>query len=218
MLQSFRALTLLVLFVFAGCAKPTIYTKAEFSDATKYHKTVAVLPFVVNIDSKNQSREFTIEVAKKAERDEAYLFQQQIYAQFLKQHAKGKYTVDFQDTELSNALLGKANINYDNIANYTKADIAKQLGVDAVISGTIKRSKPMSGAGAVVMGLLGGFWGSTNRVDVTLNIHDGKNSDLLWKYDHEASGSIGSSSEGLAKSLMQGISKDFPYKKDKDKP
>ncbi len=217
MIKVIRAVTFFAVFLFIGCVKPTIYTKPEFSNVTKSHKRVAVLPFIVTIDSKNQSKEFTIDVAKKAERDEAYMFQQQLYAQFLKQQSKGLYTVEFQDTDHSNTLLSKAGINYDNLSVYTKSDIARHLGVDAVISGTIRRSKPMSSAGAIVLGLLGGFWGSTNRVDVTLNLHDGSNNDLLWKYDHEASGSVGSSAEGLAKSLMTGISKDFPYKKEKKK-
>jgi TolB-like protein len=215
MVKMIRTVAFFAIFLFIGCVKPTIYTKPEFSDITKSHKKVAVLPFVVTIDSKNQSKEFTIDVARKAERDEAYMFQQQIYSQFLKQQSKGMYTVEFQDTDHSNTLLSKSGITYENLSNYTKSDIARYLGVDAVISGTIRRSKPMSSAGAIVLGLLGGFWGSTNRVDVTINLHDGSNGDLLWKYDHEASGSIGSSSEGLAKSLMKGISKDFPYKKQK---
>ena len=214
MLKYLRILSVLAVFVFAGCAEPTIYTKPEFSDVTKSHQKVAILPFIVTIDSKNQSKEFTLEVAKKSERDEAYLFQQQMYSRFLKQQAKGMYTVDFQDTEYSNTVLAKSGITYDNISTYTKSDIAKILGVDAVIYGTIKRSKPMSGAGAVVMAILIGVSGSTNRVDVTINLHDGMSNELLWKYDHEASGSLGSSPEGLAKSLMKGISKDFPYKKD----
>jgi hypothetical protein len=211
MLKYLRVLSFLALLVFAGCAEPTIYTKPEFSDVTKSHQKVAILPFTVNIDSKNQSKEFTVEMARKAEKDEGYLFQQQIYAQFLKQQSKGRYTVSFQDVEYTNAVLSKGSITYENMSTYKKSDLAKLLEVDAVISGTIKRSKPMSGAGVAVLGILTGFWGATNKVDVSLNVYDGKSDELLWKYDHETSGSIGSSPESLAKSLMKGISKDFPY-------
>lgn len=213
MLKYLRMLSFLAVFVFVGCAQPTIYTKPEFSNVTKSHKKVAIMPFTVTIDSKNQSKEFTVEMAKKAEKDEGYLFQQQIYAQFLKQHSKGRYTVDFQDVEFTNSLLNKSGISYDNFMSYTKSDLARILGVDAVISGTIKRSKPMSGTGAAVLGILVGYWGATNEVNVSLNLYDGNSSDLLWKYDHDAAGSVGSSPESLAKSLMKGISKDFPYKK-----
>jgi hypothetical protein len=215
MLKFLRMLSFLAVLVFVGCAEPTIYTKPEFSDVTKSHKKVAVLPFAVTIDSKNQSKDFTVEMARKAEKDEGYLFQQQIYTQFLKQQAKGRYTVEFQDVEYTNTVLNKRNITYDNVSTYTKSDLARMLEVDSVISGTIKRTKPMSGTGAAVLGLLVGYWGATNEVNVSLNLYDGKSNDLLWKYDHVASGSVGSSPEGLAKSLMKGISKDFPYQKDK---
>lgn len=216
MFKYLRIISFLAIFVFVGCASPTIYTKPEFSDVTKSHQKVAILPFTVNIDSKNQSKDFTIEMAKKAEKDEGYLFQQQIYAQFLKQQSKGRYTVNFQDVEYTNSRLYKSGITYENIVNYSKSDLARILEVDAIISGVIKRTKPMSGTGAAVLGILVGYWGATNKVDVSLNVYDGKSSDLLWKYDHEASGSLGSSPEGLAKSLMKGISKDFPYKKEKN--
>ncbi len=111
--------------------------------------------------------------------------------------------------------MAQYGITSDNISSYTKSDIAHKLGVDAVISGTIRRSKPMSSGSAIALGVLFGAWGSTNRVDITINLHDGSNNVLLWKYDHQASGTIGSSPEELAKSLMNSISKQFPYRKEK---
>jgi hypothetical protein len=211
----FKLLAVLTFVLFTACSTATIYTKPEFTNVTSTHKTVAILPFIVNIDSKHQSKEFTPEIAKKSERDEAYLFQQQIFSQFLKRQSQGKYTVEFQDTDQTNTLLSQSGITYDNISSYTKSDIAHKLGVDAVISGTIRRSKPMSSGSAIALGVLFGAWGSTNRVDITINLHNGTNSDLLWKYDHQASGSIGSSPEELAKSLMNSISKKFPYRIEK---
>lgn len=213
MLSAFRSVFVVAILLLVGCSNPTIYTKGDFSQATSSHKTVAILPFSVSIDSKNQSKEFTLDMARKLERDEAYLFQQQIYSQFLKQQAKGKYTVEFQDIEYSNARLAQAGIIYDNMNAHTKTEIAKVLGVESVISGTIKRSKPMSSGSAIAVAVLFGAWGSTNRVDIGIALHNGTDSNLLWKYDHQASGSIGSSPESLAKVLMKGISKDFPYKK-----
>ncbi len=211
----FKLLAVCTFLLFTACSTATIYTKPEFTTITDTHKSVAILPFIVNIDSKHQSKEFTLEVAKKSERDEALMFQQQIYSQFLKRQAQGKYTVEFQDADHTNTLLAQSGITYENISSYTKSDIAHKLGVDAVISGTIRRSKPISSGSAIALGVLFGTWGSTNRVDITINLHNGSNNDLLWKYDHQASGSIGSSPEELAKSLMNSISKKFPYQKEK---
>jgi hypothetical protein len=55
----------------------------------------------------------------------------------------------------------------------------------------------MSDGAAIAVGLLAGAWGATNKVQTTINIHDGASGDLLWKYDYQASGSVGSSSTQL---------------------
>jgi hypothetical protein len=204
----------IVILVLIGCAAK-IYKSPELQNYVEKHRIVAILPFKVTIDPKKLPKEYTLEMAHEAERDEAYSFQSQLYFQLLNKHQKGEYTVEFQDVDQTNALLSKAGIEYDSLANYTKAEINKVLGVDATISGEIRRSRPMSTGAAIALGLLVGFWGSTNRVDVSINIHEGENGKLLWKYDHQASGSVASSSEGLAKSLMKDISKNFPYKKTK---
>jgi hypothetical protein len=65
----------------------------------------------------------------------------------------------------------------------------------------------------VGLGVLFGAWGSTNKVNVKLNIHEATKGDLVWEYDHEASGSVGSSAEKLAESLMKNVSKKFPYQR-----
>lgn len=122
-----------------------------------------------------------------------------------------EYTITFQDVDRTNALLKKAAINYENIAFQDKADLCKILGVDGIISGKATMSKPMSEGAAVAVGLLVGFWGSTNNTTTTLTIHDASGG-LLWKYDYQSSGSVGSSSESLTKALMKNASKKFPYK------
>lgn len=80
-----------------------------------------------------------------------------------------------------------------------------------MISGKATLSKPMSEGGAIAMTFLVGFGGATNKTSVTLVMHDTK-SRLLWKYDYEESGGIGSNSESLTKGLMKNASKKFPYK------
>ncbi len=69
----------------------------------------------------------------------------------------------------------------------------------------------MSDGAAVAVGVIFGVWGNTNSAQTTINIHDGKSGDLLWKYDYEASGSVGSSADKLVNALMRNASKKFPY-------
>lgn len=214
LLKSLLLISVLCILVM-GCNTPTTYLATGFEDFQHAHRLVAILPFQVTIDPKKLPKDFSLEMAKEAEKDEAYNFQQQLYLRFLERQEKGEYTVKFQDVDDTNARLGKAGINSENLTNYTKAELKNILEVDALISGTISRERPMSTGLAVALGALFGVWGSTNKVNVGLNIHDAPTGDLVWKYEHEASGSVGSSSEELAKSLMKSVSKKFPYKKPK---
>jgi len=200
------------LLLVSACA--TVYTNENFSEYQSNHKTVAVLPYNVEIQMKKLPEGMTSQDVDRMEEEEAYLFQQQVYSQFLNRYQKGEYTVSFQDVEKTNVLLKRADINYANLNSFTKEEIGQKLGVDAVISGDIKRAKPMGTGAAVVTTLLFGV-GTTNSVDVNMRIHGVQSGDLVWSYDHTANGGLGSSPESLAKSLMKSVSKKFPYKKQK---
>jgi len=200
-----------VCLFFQGCAQ--IYKNPDFDNITKDHKRVAIVPFKVSISQ--PPKDFTAEMVKDAEKNEGYMMQRQIYGKFLGRQSKGEYTIEFQDVDETNALLAKDSITYGNMEKYTKTELGRVLNVDAVLSASIIRTHPMSSAASIALGVIFGVFGSTNRVDINVTIHEVQGNKLLWQYDHQASGSVGSSPEELAKSLMGGISKTFPYKRKK---
>jgi hypothetical protein len=196
-----------------GCAKT--YTAPDFGTYYKTHQMVSILPFKVTYDPSKIPKNITEEMLQKIQHDEAIELQQQLFIHFLERKAKkNDYSVDFQDVSQTNILLAQSGLLIDSLDKYTKKQIRDALFTDGLISGHIRRSKPMSAGAAIVLGVLLGIWGSTNEVNVTVNIHDGESGKLLWNYEHQASGSVGSSSESLAKNLVSDISKKFPYKKD----
>ncbi len=207
-----KAVPLAAVVMLSACA--TVYTAEDFTDYQSTHQKVAVLPFAVTIGQKSQAKDADFDSVQAAEKEEGVVFQRQLYTQFLKRWSKGEYTVKFQDVDETNVLLRRANMGDDKIENFTKAEIGQALGVDAVISGTIKRDKPMSTGAAVASAFLLGFGGATNSVNVNMTVHDSEAGSLLWSYDHEVKGGLGSSAEGVSKSLMKGSSKKFPYKKE----
>ncbi len=210
------AIAILSIAYLSGCGGPTTYLSPNFGEYQSAHKTVAILPFAVTIDAKKLPKDYTLEMAKNAEKEEGYNLQREIYLRFLDRQQKGEYTVSFQDIDKTNALLSQANLKYEDMGTRLKSEVCRALNVDAVISGSVYRERPMSTGLAVGLGVLFGAWGSTNKVNVKVDIHEASNGDVVWKYDHEASGSVGSSSEKLAESLMKNISKKFPYKQKKD--
>lgn len=205
-----KTASLFILVVIFSACGPTIYKASNFDASKETVKTLAIIPFNVSIDSKRLPKGVTMETLKQSQEKTGYDIQSNAYTWFL-QRSKD-YTISFQDIDRTNALLKKANISFDNISLQDKGELCKMLGVDAVISGKAIMSKPMSEGAAVALGLLVGSWGTTNKTTTSLTIHD-NSSSLLWKYDYEASGSIGSSAENLTKALMRNASKRFPYKK-----
>jgi hypothetical protein len=192
---------------FGACA--TIYQPPRFNEMRQRHHLVALLPFDVSISTTRLPKDVTAEMLKKAEQDEGYTTQSLFYSRFLKNSTD--FAVAFQDVDRTNAILAKNSIGYEQLRTSLKEDLAKMLGVDAVISGKIQREKPMSEGAAIALGLLIGFWGSTNKVNIDLTIHDGRTGELFWKYTHQISGSVGSSSEQLVKAFTRKIARNFPY-------
>ena len=204
-------LKLSLLLLFASCG-PKIYKSPDFDAAFAKHKIVAILPADVTTQLRpNEAKKLTAEQIADLSRKTGYDIQDKMYGWFLRKSEKFHYTVTFQDVNRTNALLKDAGISYDDLALKDRGQVAKILGVDAVIQDRSRMDKPMSEGAAVAVGLLVGAWGNTNKVETTINIHDAKTGNLLWKYDYEASGSVGSSTTSLVNALMRNAAKKFPY-------
>jgi hypothetical protein len=211
-MKRYLNLAIVSILFFSSCA-PKIYKSAEFDNALAKHKTVAILPAAVTMQLRpNEAKKMTAEQMDDMAQKTGMDIQDKMYGWFLRRSDKFHYTVTFQDINKTNALLKSANISYSDLASKDRAELAKILGVGAVIQNRSKMEKPMSEGAAIAVGVLVGAWGATNKVETTINIHDGKSGNLLWKYDYEASGSVGSSTTKLVDALMRNASKKFPYK------
>lgn len=211
MKRLFTITTALFILLLQACG-PTIYKTADFESKTASHKTVAILPAEVFIQLRpNEMKKLNADQLAEMQRKTGETIQDKMYSWFLKRSDKFKYTVSFQDISRTNALLSQAGITYENSKNKTKDELAKLLGVDAVISTKAYMSKPMSEGAAVALGVLFGSWGATNDVQTSIAINEAVKGDLVWKYDYNASGSIGSDPGRLVNALMRNASKKFPY-------
>lgn len=188
------------------------YTNPNFAELAKSHKTIAVLPFKVTIDKKKLPKNVTLEMVEASEREESTEFQHQLYARFLQRAQAGEYSVGFQDVDQTTTLLNRAGITVDSLALHTKDEIAKLLSVDAVVSGTIHQAQPTSTGVAMAQTLIFGFSGSTQRVDINMNLHNGADGALLWSYDHTDKGGMANSVEAMTKSLLKKVAGNFPYR------
>jgi uncharacterized lipoprotein YehR (DUF1307 family) len=205
-------LMLALVFSVSGCG-PSIYTATNFNDVKSQHKTVAILPFEVMIDVKRLPKGITQENLLDQQKSTGFAVQNSVYAYLLKEMSKNKFTVEFQDIDKTNSQLLKSGTSYEDLKKLSKEEACKILGVDAVIGGKVITSRPMSEGAAIAIGLLVGAWGNTNKATATVTLHDKADSKLLWKYDYEYAGSVGSSTQSLTNALMKSVSKKFPYKR-----
>ena len=200
--------TAIFTLLFLSCA--TVYNAAELKTAETKHKLIAILPFNVTVQYNRLPRKVTLEQINENEHEMAFILQNQIYNRFLKKSRE--FTVQFQDVDKTNMILERNKIEIEQLSESSPDELARLLDVDAVISGKVVTTKPMSNGAAIVVGALFGVWGSTNTADVTVSLHDGNDSNLLWRFNHVYSGSVGSSPEQLTKAMMHPISRKFPYK------
>lgn len=211
-LRTLSLVAALALSLLVTACGPKIYMAQDFQAYAPKHKVVAILPASVSIGLRpNQAKNTSAEQMRQMQIQSALDYQSRIYAWLLRRNLQQHYTVDFQDVALTNSMLRKANISDDDMRTQSPQDLAKMLGVDAVLTTSVQTSKPMSDGAAVAVGVLVGAWGATNQANITVNINDGASGKLLWKYNFLASGSVGSSPENMVNALMRNASRKFPY-------
>ena len=200
-----------LLMILVSCG-PQIYKATDFNDVSASHKIVAILPAEVSIKLRpNEAKKISPEDLQKNIESTGYAIQDKMYSWFLRRNEKKQFTVRFQDVSKTNSTLKNAGLDYNDLALKSKEEIAKLLNVDGVISTTARMDKPMSEGAALAVGVLFGAWGSTNNAVTSINVHEARQGDLIWKYDYQAQGSVGSSPENLVNALMKNASKKFPY-------
>ena len=196
-------------------AQTNLYENPEFDNIAKSHKIIAVVPFKTQVKLRpKQMKDMTNEQLERLEKAEGEGIQTAMYSWFLKRKKRGKLeNIEVQDPKTTTALLKRNDISYDNITDFTPQELAKILGVDAIISGDFETNKPMSEGASVALGLLVGFWGSTNNAVVNMSVHNAEDGVLLWNYNKKVRGSIGSSPEDLINTLMRKASRRLSYTK-----
>ncbi|MBO9619307.1 MAG: hypothetical protein J7539_09760 [Niabella sp.] len=193
---------------------PSIYKATEFNTKVETHKTVALLPAAVSMRLRpNEMKKMSAEQLKDLEKSTGYDVQDKMYTWFLKRSQKLNYNVKIQDITETNALLKNAGIDYEALSTTQSDQLAKILGVDALLETKLRSDKPMSDGVALAAAFAIGFYGSTNQVETTVSVKDGSSGDLIWKYNYQANGTMGSSSTKLVDALMRNLSKKFPYAK-----
>tara|TARA_R110002111_G_scaffold69923_1_gene113095 strand:+ start:2626 stop:3279 length:654 start_codon:yes stop_codon:yes gene_type:complete len=194
-------------------AQKNIYESERFDDLSQDHANLAIIPFLTNLELKD---EISSEELKDLEEKEGYAVQDALETYFSQRKKKKKFSVDFQNTKNTNAILKQKGISYDNIDVYSVKELAQILEVDGIISGTLDLNVLLSKGVPTEFSLLDYINGDANYGRIGVKISDGLTGKLLWKYEKQINKKSGKNTTDLIDLMMKLASRKFPY--DRERP
>lgn len=194
-------------------AQKNIYESDKFDELSQKHETLAIIPFLTHLNLKDNINDIEL---KHLEEKEGYEVQNALETYFSKRKKKKKFSVEFQNTKNTNALLNKENITYDNIDIYTVKQLCEILGVDGLISGSLDLNVLLSQGVPTEFRLMDYINGDSNYGRIGVKISDGTTGKLLWKYEKKIDKKTGKNTTDLIEQMMKMASRKFPY--DRERP
>ncbi|WP_027077581.1 hypothetical protein [Maribacter antarcticus] len=208
------------IFLIAFCTslsvqgQKNIYESTRFDELSTSHSTLAILPFLTNLDLKNQmSQKDLISLEEK----EGYAVQNALETYFSKRGKKKKLPVEFQNTKNTKAILSQNGITYKNIDVYTMKQLSEMLGVDGIISGTLDLNVLLSKGVPTDFSFTDYFSGNANYGRIGVKISDGNTGKLLWKYEKQINKKTGKNTTDLIERMMKLAIRKFPYERERNK-
>lgn len=194
-------------------AQKNIYESRKFDELTANHKVLAILPFTTKLELADKLNKSELKLLAESE---GYAVQNALETYFSRRKKRKKFNVEFQNTEDTNALLAKNNIDYSNIDIYTTKELSEILGVDGIINGTLDINILLSKGVPTDFSILD-YFSETNYGRIGIKISDGTTGKLLWKFDQEINKKTGKDTEDIIDKMMKKASRKFPYDKEKRK-
>lgn len=207
---------LLVFFlILAGTAtavaQKNIFQSNRFDELSEDHQVLAIIPFFTHLDL---DEELSRSEKQRLEQKEGYAVQDALETYFGRGKKRKKFSVDFQNSKDTNALLAQNDISYDNIDRYTIRELADILGVDGIISGNLDVNVLLSDGVPSDFSFLDYLMGDADYGRIGIKISDGKSGKLIWKYEQEISRKSGKDTDDLIDKMMKKAARKFPYDKE----
>jgi len=193
-------------------AQKNIYESDKFETLSENHKVLAIIPFFTNLDLKE---DVPGENLKKLEEREGYAVQDALETYFGRGKKRKKFTVDFQNTKNTNAILAQNNITYANIDTYTINELSEILSVDGIVSGNLDINILLSEGIPSGFNFIDYLLGDANYGRIGIKVSDGKTGKLLWKYEKEINKKSGKNTTDLIDVMMKRATRKFPYDKER---
>ena len=186
-----------------------IFVNPNLKEKSANHKNVAILPIKSIIRYKNIPKDYNAKLNKEKEDKLSFDLQSSMYNYLIV--SKDYYSVKLQNIDSTNIIL-KENKMLDSITQYKPQDVAKVLGVDAVIFSNYTYTKLGSEFGAILSELLIGE-GKVATGQLNMDIINGFDGEVLWGFSKTMNQDNLSSPEAIIKRMMSKVERNFPYLK-----
>ncbi len=220
-------LTVTIFFIILASCGHKYYTASNFQEQTMEHKLVAVLPAEM-IFTGTQPKNLTEDDINAIEEEESRAFQVSLYNNILEHANTRKYvtTVNFQDVNTTLKLLEENNISLRDSWKKNDRDLAKVLGVDAVIRMRIQKQRYMSDIASygvdVARRILNGTglgskvpvpYNASKTNDIIASCNLVSNSATLWNDNYRRAADWNNPPNEIIEGITDNFGEHFPYKK-----
>ena len=213
-MRSVPRIVLFALFLLVwgnAASQKNIYLSNSFDGLSSDHQVLAILPFFTNLDL---GEEVAPAEVRRLEQQEGYAVQDALETYFGRGKKKKKFTVSFQNSEDTNAILAKNEISFQNIDRYTIRELSEVLGVDGIVSGNLEVNTLLSNGVPTELSFLDYILGDADYGRIGIKISDGDSGKLLWKYEQEINRKSGKNTDDLIDKMMKKAARKFPYDKE----
>lgn len=211
----------LVALILSGCASSKDFIAENFATIKNTHKKIAILPFSVQfqnpLDYSTQKKRNPIQEKhsySKQEQEASFDAQKEFFMTVAKQVEKGRYEIAFQDFTRTNKVLAENGIRIEDVKFQNKADLAKLLGVDAVIFGEliIKISRPTDRTMSISPVMMENTR-FNDGVETDVKLFDAASGEMVWSkaISNQPSNRMDTPHQ-LSSSLLNQVAKNLPYR------
>ena len=220
-----------IVLIFGGCSTSSNLS-GESKARLQSHKTIAILPFEVRFDLRNNNRkQFTEKELAEVRHFMATGLQEHLYHWLISYSKKKPFTIEIQHIDITDSILSERKIRFIDLYSMSRAELAKMLHVDAIITANVIFAQPNSEAAAVALEAIPGqnlFVKQlvTQEMKMQIFLNDTLAQNTLWQYETKTQNSNYTKQtkdrkkenilyplfENIDKTLVKVI-KQFPYHK-----
>jgi hypothetical protein len=228
-MQRILLLLLVVTCLLACNVNRNVYKAADFQDQSADTRVIAVLPFQLT-NTGYRPRNVTEQDLQQANERWGYTYQESLHSYLLSRSSrkrKGPIT-QVQGLQKTNAILREQHLTIAAMYQKSPEELAKILGVDAVMMTTLEQHKNMSDGAAI--GLFAArtvantarnpganavgstLWIPSDNVRMSCFLYDGDNSGLQWRTFRQGGTELPTSVQGQIDFFCDWIARKFPYR------